>query len=59
MLKAKVNNKTLKKEYETYKEKIDKLGLSLGMTFSDTLLAALETESAKVRSEPEEEQEEK
>ena len=41
------------------KEKIDKLGLSLGMTFSDTLLAALETESAKVRLEPEEEQEEK
>jgi DNA-directed RNA polymerase subunit alpha len=48
-----------KKSLDEIKEKIDKLGLSLGMTFSDTLLAALETESAKVRLEPEEEQEEK
>jgi DNA-directed RNA polymerase subunit alpha len=48
-----------KKSLDEIKEKIDKLGLSLGMTFSDTLLAALELESAKVRLEPEEEQEEK
>ena len=48
-----------KKSLDEIKEKIDKLGLSLGMTFSETLLAALETESAKVRLEPEEEQEEK
>ena len=48
-----------KKSLDEIKEKIDKLGLSLGMTFSDTLLVALELESAKVRLEPEEEQEEK
>ena len=48
-----------KKSLDEIKEKIDKLGLSLGMAFSDTLLAALEIESAKVRLEPEEEQEEK
>ena len=48
-----------KKSLDEIKEKIDKLGLSLGMTFSETLLTALELESTKVRLEPEEEQEEK
>ena len=48
-----------KKSLDEIKDKMNELGLSLGMTFSDTLMAALEHESAKVRLEPEEEQEEK
>ena len=36
------------------KEKIEKLGLELGMTFSDRLMTALEAESVRVRSEVEE-----
>ena len=36
------------------KEKIEKLGLELGMTLSDRLLAALEAEAARVRTDVEE-----
>ena len=36
------------------KEKIEKLGLELGMSFSDRLMSALEAESVRVRSEVEE-----
>ena len=43
-----------KKSLDEIKEKIEKLGLKLGMTLSDRLLAALETEAARVRAEVEE-----
>ena len=36
------------------KEKIEKLGLELGMSLSDRLMSALEAESVRVRSEVEE-----
>ena len=43
-----------KKSLDEIKEKIEKHGLELGMTLSDRLLAALEAEAAKVRSDAEE-----
>ena len=43
-----------KKSLDEIKEKIEKYGLELGMTLSDRLLAALEAEAAKVRSDVEE-----
>ena len=43
-----------KKSLEEIKEKIEKLGLQLGMNLSDRLLSALEAESARVRAEVEE-----
>ena len=43
-----------KKSLDEIKEKIEKLGLELGMSFSDRLMAALEAESVRVRSEVEE-----
>lgn len=43
-----------KKSLDEIKEKIEKLGLKLGMTLSDRLLTALETEAARVRAEVEE-----
>ena len=43
-----------KKSLDEIKEKIEKLGLTLGMDFSETLIAALEAESVRVRSENEE-----
>ena len=43
-----------KKSLDEIKEKIEKLGLELGMTFSDRLMTALEAESVRVRSEAEE-----
>ncbi len=43
-----------KKSLDEIKEKIEKYGLELGMTFSDRLMSALEAESVKVRSESEE-----
>jgi len=43
-----------KKSLDEIKEKIEKLGLGLGMTFSDAVTAALEAESAKIRAEKEE-----
>jgi DNA-directed RNA polymerase subunit alpha len=42
-----------KKSLDEIKEKIDKLGFTLGMTFNETLLEALENESKRVRSENE------
>ena len=42
------------KFFDEIKEKIEKLGLELGMTFSDRLMTALEAESVRVRSEAEE-----
>ena len=43
-----------RKSLDEIKEKIEKLGLELGMNLSDRLLAALEVESARVRAEAEE-----
>lgn len=43
-----------KKSLDEIKEKIEKLGLMLGMSLSDTLTAALEKESNRVRAENEE-----
>ena len=43
-----------KKSLDEIKEKIEKLGLELGMSFSDRLMSALEAESVRVRSEVEE-----
>ncbi len=43
-----------KKSLEEIKEKIEKLGLELGMNLSERLLSALEAESARVRAEVEE-----
>lgn len=45
-----------KKSLDEIKEKIEKLGLSLGMSLSDALLSALEAESAKVRIDDDEEE---
>ena len=42
------------KTLEEIKEKIEKLGLELGMVLSDRLLAALDAEAASVRAESEE-----
>lgn len=42
-----------KKSLDEIKEKIDKLGFTLGMAFSDTLMEALENESKRVRAENE------
>ena len=43
-----------KKSLDEIKEKVEKLGLELGMNLSDRLMAALEVESARVRAEEEE-----
>ena len=43
-----------KKSLDEIKEKIEKLGLELGMTLSDRLLSALEAEAARVRADAEE-----
>jgi len=43
-----------RKSLDEIKEKIEKLGLELGMNLSDRLLAALEVESARIRAEVEE-----
>ena len=43
-----------KKSLDEIKEKIEKLGLELGMSLSDRLMSALEAESVRVRSEVEE-----
>ncbi len=43
-----------KKSLDEIKEKIEKLGLTLGMTFSEPIMTALEAESAQARSENEE-----
>ncbi len=43
-----------KKSLDEIKEKIEKLGLELGMSLSDRLMTALEAESVRVRSEVEE-----
>jgi DNA-directed RNA polymerase subunit alpha len=43
-----------KKSLDEIKEKVEKLGLELGMSLSDRLMSALERESAKVRAEEEE-----
>ena len=43
-----------KKSLDEIKEKVEKLGLELGMSLSDRLMAALEAESARVRAEEEE-----
>lgn len=43
-----------KKSLDEIKEKIEKLGLGLGMSFSDAIMAALEAESMRVRAENEE-----
>ena len=43
-----------KKSLDEIKEKVEKLGLELGMNLSDRLMAALEIESARVRAEEEE-----
>ena len=43
-----------KKSLDEIKEKIEKLGLELGMTLSDRLLTALEAEAARVRADAEE-----
>ncbi len=45
-----------KKSLDEIKEKIEKFGLSLGMSLSDALLSALEAESAKVRIDDDEEE---
>ncbi|MDD3153571.1 MAG: DNA-directed RNA polymerase subunit alpha [Victivallaceae bacterium] len=44
-----------KKSLDEIKEKIEKFGLTLGMNLSDTLLEALEAESARIRAEQDEE----
>ena len=43
-----------KKSLDEIKEKIEKIGLSLGMTYSDNITAALERESEKARLDNEE-----
>ena len=43
-----------KKSLDEIKEKIEKLGLELGMTLSDRLSSALEAEAARVRADAEE-----
>ncbi len=43
-----------KKSLDEIKEKINKLGLELGMSFSEQMVAAIEAESVRVRSEGEE-----
>ena len=43
-----------KRSLEEIKEKIEKIGLELGMNLSDRLMAALDAESARVRAEGEE-----
>ena len=43
-----------RKSLDEIKEKIEKLGLQLGMNLSDSLMAALDVESARVRAETEE-----
>ncbi len=43
-----------KKSLDEIKEKIEKLGLGLGMSFSDAVMTALEGESLRVRSDNEE-----
>ncbi len=43
-----------KKSLDEIKEKIEKIGLSLGMTYSDSITAALERESEKARLDNEE-----
>jgi len=43
-----------RKSLDEIKEKIEKLGLQLGMNLSDRLMAALDSESARVRAESEE-----
>ncbi len=43
-----------KKSLDEIKEKIEKLGLELGMTLSERLLSALEAEAARVRADTEE-----
>ena len=43
-----------KKSLDEIKEKIEKLGLELGMTLSDRVLSALEAEAARVRADAEE-----
>ena len=43
-----------KKSLDEIKEKIEKLGLELGMTLSERLLSALEAEAARVRADAEE-----
>ncbi len=45
-----------KKSLDEIKEKMEKLGLSLGMTFSDALLAALDAESLRIRGTENEEE---
>jgi DNA-directed RNA polymerase subunit alpha len=42
------------KSLDEIKEKIEKLGLELGMVLSDRLVAALDAEAASVRAESEE-----
>ena len=42
------------KTLEEIKDKIEKLGLELGMVLSDRLLAALDAEAASIRAESEE-----
>ena len=43
-----------KKSLDEIKEKIEKIGLELGMNLSDRLMAALDAESARIRAEGEE-----
>ena len=43
-----------KKSLDEIKEKIEKLGLGLGMTFSEAVRAALEKEIRQIRTEKEE-----
>ncbi len=43
-----------KKSLDEIREKMDKIGLELGMTFSDRLMTAIEAESVRVRAEAEE-----
>ena len=45
-----------KKSLDEIKEKIEKLGLGLGMALSESIIAALEEESAMIRAEAGEEQ---
>ena len=43
-----------KKSLDEIKEKIEKIGLALGMNLSDRLMAALDAEAARIRAEGEE-----
>ena len=43
-----------KKSLDEIKEKIEKLGLGLGMTFSDAVMTALDAETQQIRAEKEE-----